>query len=165
MSRINCNGYLRIDRTRNILVNGGRNEMNTENVPRQSERAWSRWQDWANVIVGVWIFASPWIMRTASIADVARNSWILGAIVVVVALRALSQPNTIVPDRINALAGLWLIVSPWILRSYGFVNGGLLHGAALNAWVSGFIVFVLSMWATAKPQETDTHPTGTPVHG
>jgi len=130
--------------------------MNIEGTQRQSTSGGTRWQDWGNLIVGVWLFMSPWIMHVTSITDVARNSWVIGAIVIAASLWALWMPTSAVPQSINTLAGLWLLISPWIFIAYGFA-----HGLSFNGWVSGMVVLVLSIWAAAWPERGGSHPTGT----
>jgi SPW repeat len=55
-----------------------------------------RWQDWANVVLAIWLFISPWVLRfvaTRQVTDnavngsaiaashAAWNAWVLGVIV------------------------------------------------------------------------------------
>lgn len=126
----------------------------------ESGRSWYRWQDWVNLIIGIWLFIAPWVVRTAfansSAASAASwNSWVLGVIVFIMALWALSTPGVSVPEWINVLAGIWLFIAPWVLTFYSVTTG-----AAWNQWVFGVIVFILSVWAvsTLRPM---SGPAGT----
>jgi uncharacterized membrane protein len=106
---------------------------------------WHRWQDWVNLILGIWLFISPWVYATTSAVAKSHsewNCWILGIIVVVMALWALSQPEQRFPEWINVIAGIWLFIAPWAL---GFST--VFHSAAMNQWVVGVIVFILAIWA------------------
>lgn len=103
----------------------------------------NKWQDIANLILGVWLFVSPWIVGYAGSAAPAWNAWVLGAIVAVFALAALFAFHS-VEEWIKVLAGLWLLISPYILGFATFapaiwnqvIVGLLVVGLALcGAWL------------------------------
>ena len=49
-----------------------------------TQRAQSR-PEWVNMLLGVWIFISPWILGFSQISPAAWDHWITGAVIVVVA--------------------------------------------------------------------------------
>ena len=104
-------------------------------------RPWGRWQNWIIALVGIWLFISPWVLTTTGSADVARNAWIVGAAIFVVALIALGTPNNPTADWVNVLLGVWLFISPWVLGYAGVKDG------AWNAWILGVITVILALWA------------------
>ncbi len=106
-------------------------------------RPWTRWQSWLNLLVGIWLFISPWVLGTTADANTAWNAWIIGAAVFVVALIALTIPASPVP-WLNVVLGVWLFISPWVLRSTGVRNG------AWNARVFGVVTVILALWATVS---------------
>jgi hypothetical protein len=120
---------------------------NAEDLKRINyERRWHRWQDWGNLILGVWLFIAPWIWHSTTIVaagstDSGWNAWILGVIITVMALWALAAPKVSAPEWINAIAGIWLFIAPWAL---GFHR--VTHASAWNQWIVGVIVFVLAVW-------------------
>ena len=107
----------------------------------------NRWQDWANLVLGAWLFISPWVLGFASKASetgttrpgAAVNAWIFGVIVVVLSIAALvrTQPWE---EWLNLLAGIWLFISPWVLGYSGNV------AALWNALIVGALVFILACW-------------------
>ena len=107
-------------------------------------RPWTRWQNWLNLLVGVWLFISPWVLGTTSDAATAWNAWIVGAAIVVVALVALATPTSPTAPWLNVILGVWLFISPWVLRYTGVANG------AWNAWVLGVVTVVLALWAIPR---------------
>ena len=107
-------------------------------------RAWTRWQSWLNLVVGIWLFISPWVLRTTSDAPTAWNAWIIGAAIFVVALIALGTPASAVAPWANVVLGVWLFISPWVLR-YTDVSDG-----AANAWTFGVITVLVALWAQAS---------------
>jgi hypothetical protein len=106
-------------------------------------RSWTRWQSWLNVIVGVWLFISPWVLGTTADAATAWNAWIIGAAIFVVALIALGATASVaaVAPWANVVLGVWLFISPWVLR-YTDVSDG-----AVNAWVFGVVTVLVALWA------------------
>jgi SPW repeat len=104
-------------------------------------RSWTRWQSWLNLVVGVWLFISPWVLGTTSDAATAWNAWIIGAAIFVVALIALGTPASVAAPWVNVVLGAWLFVSPWVLR-YTDVSDG-----AINAWVFGVVTVLVALWA------------------
>jgi hypothetical protein len=104
-------------------------------------RSWTRCQSWLNVVVGVWLFISPWVLGTTSDGATAWNAWIIGAAIFVVALIAISSPASVVAPWGNVVLGVWLFISPWVLR-YTDVSDG-----AVNAWVFGVVTVLVAVWA------------------
>jgi SPW repeat len=60
-------------------------------------RSWTRWQSWLNLVVGVWLFISPWVLRYTDVSDGAINAWVFGVVTVLVALWALSVRRAVRP--------------------------------------------------------------------
>ena len=73
------------------------------------------WQDICNFLLGVWLIFSPWIFGFTHVKYAAGNSYILGAIIGVAAASVLVAFHEW-EEWVNMVLGLWLIVSPWILK-------------------------------------------------
>ncbi|HZQ61455.1 MAG TPA: SPW repeat protein [Casimicrobiaceae bacterium] len=109
-----------------------------------------RWQDWVNLILGVWLFLSTWIMGYADAGSAAAwNAWILGVGVFVFAAIAVSMPK-VWEEVINVLLGIWLIISPWVL---GFTD---MRRVETNTVIVGIIVLALAAWAMAMARHQVT---------
>jgi len=80
------------------------------------QEAWN-WQDWLDMVLGLWLAVSPWILDFSDSDPAAtRNALIVGvAIAVLSALTFLAYH--IVEEWIDVILGLWLIISPWALPS------------------------------------------------
>jgi hypothetical protein len=103
-----------------------------------------RWQDWINVILGLWTFASPWILGfAAGTSAAARTMWILGAAIVVFAAFAVYMHRAW-EEALNILLGVCLIASPWIL---GFAEQS---APTTTAVVVGLLVTAFAVWAVLK---------------
>ena len=113
-----------------------------------------RWQDWANLVLGAWLFASPWALDYAGIA--AWNAHAVGVGVVVFALTAAYVPKAW-EEIINTLFGVWLVVSPFAL---GFSAA---TEVALHTVVVGILATAFAIWAMSNEksfyQRWRGHPT------
>lgn len=109
-----------------------------------------RAQDWANLILAVCLFLSPWVIGFATDAVPTWNAWIAGIVLGALAIAALSAFAEW-EEWVNMVIGLWLIVSPWLL---GFV-------ANMNAmWthvILGVLVAALSAWAVWDYRHPQSH--------
>lgn len=103
-------------------------------------KAWSRWQDWVNVVLGLWLFFSPWLLGVSGVESAARSGWILGVLIVAASLWALASPRSTYSEWCNSVLGLAALVAPWVV---GFTDLGI---TVWSFFVSGLIVLVLSVW-------------------
>jgi len=115
-------------------------------------RAWTRWQDWINLLAGAWLFFSPWILAFTGTTVAAWNAWILGAAVFLVSLWALGSPASRGVLWFLTILGAWTFVAPWVLT---FAS---LAVPAWNAWVLGAIIFILALWAMGSVGEPRRTP-------
>lgn len=106
-----------------------------------------RWQDGGNLLLGIWLFISPWVMNYAAGMPLsARNANLLGAAIVVMAAIAMYMPR-VWEEGINMALGVWLIVSPWAL---GFAAE---TDVMMNTVISGILVTALAAWAMLRDKE------------
>ena|SRR5689334_18770386 len=102
-----------------------------------------RWQDWVMLILGIWMFFSPWILSYSPDTRAAGNAYVLGILVVVFAIWALSQPRKW-EEWINLILGIWLIISPFVLRFSGD------HTATTNHVVLGVLIGIDALWVLGQ---------------
>jgi hypothetical protein len=105
-----------------------------------NEKLAARWKDAANLLLGLWLIASPWALGFASQQTQAWNAWGVGAVVAVAAFAALIAFHAW-EEWVNAALAAWLIVSPWVL---GFATQ---TAATWNQVVVGLVVGCLAVWA------------------
>jgi hypothetical protein len=73
------------------------------------------WEDWANLVLGIWLLVSPWLLPGAGEEQVAmQNAVAIGFVLV------MTQVATLVAFRAweewgNVTLGAWLVISPWAL--------------------------------------------------
>ena len=100
-----------------------------------------RWVDWVNVMLGVWLIASPWLLTmTAGNGFAAWSSWSVGAGIVALALFSMYKP-AVWGDAVGIVLGVWLAASPWTL---GFASAS---ATAANAVIIGLLVIGYALWA------------------
>ncbi len=119
---------------------------------------WHRWHDWVNLIAGAWLFFTPWIFGYTDTSAAAWNAWLLGVAVMVISLWTLSAPESRPAEWLNAIAGAWVFLAPWILAFTGVA------AAAWNAWIVGVVVIVLALWALSTISSESRISHGTPQH-
>src|SRR5437868_6128331 len=104
-------------------------------------KAWTRWQNWVTLVLGVLLFIAPWVLGTANNASASWTAWILGIIGVILALWALGLPATHIPaEWITVVLGVVLFISPWILGFAGVM------AAAWTAWIIGVLFVAAAGW-------------------
>ena len=92
--------------------------------------------DVINLILGGWLFLTPWIFGFTGGAA-GWNAWIFGALIAVVAIAALAAFAEW-EEWVNLALGLWLIVAPWTLEFAGNTT------AMRNHVIVGIVVAVLA---------------------
>lgn len=107
-------------------------------------------QDWANVVLAIAVFISPWVIGFAAEAVPSWNAWIVGVMLGALAVAAISAFAEW-EEWLNLALGLWLAASPWLL---GFT-------ANMNVmWtnvVLGLLVVVVSLWAVWDHHHPHAH--------
>jgi hypothetical protein len=116
-----------------------------------------RWVDWINVILGVWLIASPWLLTVAARdTPAAWSLWSAGASIVTIAFFAMYKP-AIWGDAVGVMLGAWLMASPWML---GFASAS---AATTNAVIIGLLVMGYAVWAM-RIDITSAHAAAHGVH-
>jgi hypothetical protein len=102
-----------------------------------------------NFLVGIWLIISPWVYGSIYRVGSAWNNIIVGIIIAIfAAIRFFSPRSAVGLSWINALLGIWMIISPWI---YGYAN----NSARLwNSVIFGIIVLILALWSASATRAT-----------
>jgi hypothetical protein len=101
--------------------------------------------DVANLILGAFLFVSPWIFgfdaRTAS-----DSVYIAGIVIAILAIAALSA-FAVWEVWLNLIIGLWVLVSPWVLGFQGTkaMTVAVIVGAAVA------ILAAIELWIMSQP--------------
>lgn len=98
-----------------------------------------RWQDGVILLLGVWLFVSPWVFGYPSDSPPAVNAFIAGAIIA--ALAAFDVYKTYVwAVLVNIIVGAWVAASPWVVD---VVADGRM---SMSMLVVGIATIVLGLW-------------------
>lgn len=114
-----------------------------------------RWQDWGNLILGVWLVLSPWVLGFTDNLVAASTAWVLGAVIGVFAGIAVYMPK-VWEEAVNVVVGACLLGSPWIV---GFADH---ENATNNAVIVGALVVALGIWSMLR--DTEFHKRRTQDH-
>lgn len=116
----------------------------THSPPHGSAR---RWQDWTNMVLGLLLVASPWLLRFTGLEAATLNAVIIGFLIFALSALALT-----LLDRweayINGLLGLWAVLSPWLIGFTAYDYATLAH---VGLGVLVVIVAAIEIWQTGAP--------------
>lgn len=121
----------------------------------------NRWQDWANLILAIWLFISPWVLQfgggaVSPLGAVAAwNAWVLAVIVFLIALSAIGRMQ-FWQEWLTLILGAWIFAAPWVL---GFTA---LPVASWDHWFVGALIFLISLFnlTASRGVPTGTVPPG-----
>jgi hypothetical protein len=102
----------------------------------------ARWQDVGNLVLGAWLFLSPWILGFTDAGLVATNAWVFGIIVAVLAALAIFAYQKW-EEWLNAAIGVWVFISPWVLGAA--TNANILW----NSLIVGALLVILVLWSVS----------------
>ena len=117
------------------------------NLTRTHAARWTRPQDWAACVAGLYALLSP--IWTTTTRDATTTMVVLGIVTAMVALWSLAMPGAVIPDGLVALLGVLFFISPWVL---GFQN---VTAMAWTAWIVGVVTFVAGL--AALPESRKVH--------
>jgi SPW repeat len=98
--------------------------------------------DVANVLLGAFLFLTPWFYGYASEATASWNAWVSGIVVAGLAVAALAAYAEW-EEWLNLLVGLWVAVSPWLVGFSANATAMRLH-LAVGALVA--LVAAVRLW-------------------
>ena len=104
--------------------------------------AWKRWQDWINLLLGLWLIVAPYVIAFpgAASAGASATFWV-GIGVALIAVWALAMPGLQAAEWCQILLAAGYFFAPWV---FGFAGT-----PAWNAWIVSLLVICLA--AAALP--------------
>ncbi len=101
-----------------------------------------RWQDWAALALGAWLFAAPFFVPYGPLTGLAAwNAYIVGGAVLVSAVWGLWSARRW-QESVNLTLGLWLMIAPFPLGFHA-----ALETAAWSQIVVGVLLVIGAIWA------------------
>ena len=102
----------------------------------------TRWQDWVNLFLGLWLFFAPFFGVGIMVSEAAYSGYVFGIIIAVLSVIALFRPRGVWEEWINLVIGLWLIVAPFAL--VGFMGPLMWNSVIVGLLVSGVAVLAMA---------------------
>lgn len=113
-----------------------------------------RWQDQLILVLGLWLIVSPWAFAYPNGSVQMLNAYISGLIIAVLAAFDLYK-TYFWAVVVNLLIGIWVAVSPWVLRVADQ------RTVMWNELIVGIAVVVLALWELRTDPELHKHWPGT----
>ncbi|HEX8987505.1 MAG TPA: SPW repeat protein [Rhodocyclaceae bacterium] len=104
------------------------------------------WQDPLNILLGLWLIASPWALGYANVPRAPADAVIIGAVIAVLAALELFQVAAW-EEWAAVVLGIWMVISPWVLK-FSFSAA-----ATANAVIFGIVIAALALWALGTDRE------------
>ena len=101
--------------------------------------------DVANLILGAFLFFSPWIFGFGG-TRAAENANITGVVIVVLAVAALAA-FAIWEEWLNLIVGLWTLISPWVV---GFQATTKAMAVSVVIGILVAILAAVEIWMTSQ---------------
>ena len=105
-----------------------------------------RWQDQVILLIGIWLFVSPWVFNYPADSGAAINAYAAGIIMAVLAAFDLYK-TYVWAVLLNVILGAWVAISPWLVKT--------LPDRAMTAslLISGVATVVLGLWELRSDPE------------
>ena len=107
------------------------------------------WQDWCNLLLGIWLCLSPWLLGFADHRAAAENVVAVGILVIVAEVFTFSMLR-VLEEWINVALGLWLVASVWALDTTTLA-------AELDFVVSGLLLALLALYEIWDAMRLERH--------
>jgi uncharacterized membrane protein len=112
---------------------------------------WKRWQDWAEVVLGILLIISPFAFASLGVTTAEWTAFIGGILLVIFGLWNLSSPANRTGEWLAGLIGVLVFIAPWVLGFTGLTT------MAWSAWILGALSFLAALsvlFAGAAGQRT-----------
>lgn len=110
-------------------------------------KPWTRWQDWAEVGLGVIVLLAPLVVDTTGSAMWAMI--VLGALIAIDGLVSLAMPAMVYGEWFQMVLGALLFISPFVM---GYTD---MTAAAWTSWIAGLLT--IGAGAMALPAANAAH--------
>jgi hypothetical protein len=107
------------------------------------------WQDWCNLLLGIWLCVSPWALRFVDDRAAAENAVFVGFLIILAEVFTFSMLR-VVEEWINVVLGMWLVVSIWALEITA-------SAAKADLVVSGLLISLLALYEIWDARRSARH--------
>jgi hypothetical protein len=118
-----------------------------------------QWASGLNLLAAIWLFISAFAVYAHG--SMMTNNVILGIVIgVLAAIRLAGAYDQAWVSWLNALLGVWVVVSPWAVMGTG--PFGPTQAMIINNCITGGVIIALSCWSAiatnAAPTSLTTYP-------
>jgi hypothetical protein len=111
-----------------------------------------------NILLGIWLIASPWVFDYSGTPAV-MNSVMIGILIAILAAsRLASLRDTASLSGVNLVLAVWTAASSWL---FGYAQN--VAGVRDNVIV-GIVIAALAVWSGGATIADQRHPHDTPAH-
>jgi phosphoglycerol transferase MdoB-like AlkP superfamily enzyme len=96
------------------------------------------WQDWCNLLLGIWLCLSPWVLQFSGDLKATENAVAVGFLIIVAEVFTFFRLRG-VEEWINIALGIWLVASVWALEI-------TTSAAKVNLVLSGLLICLLALY-------------------
>ena len=94
--------------------------------------------NWVNVLFGIWVIISPFMLQFARLPAAMWNNVIVGIVIALLALIRTSLPRQSGWSWANVILGIWMIISPFAL---GVMTTAILWNNIILGIAIGLVAF------------------------
>lgn len=109
---------------------------------RRETLPFQHWQDWLTLVLGIWLFISPWVLHYVTIPMAMGVALVVGAMLFVVSLISRFAFH-VAEEVIDVILGLCLIASPYVL---GYAVASIPTNNAIVVGILVTLASLLSVW-------------------
>lgn len=115
------------------------------------QRTYMRTAGSLDILVGIWLIISPFLLNYSSNSTALWNDIIAGVAVIIFAATQTAQSNRSIswPSWVNLLIGIWLVLAPFAL---GY------SASTVTMWneiLTGIVIIALAAFAAFSSSPTD----------
>lgn len=131
-----------------VIHTGSHYSVAEDRIANLSLRWW-----WINVLLSIVLLLSPVYSVMWNNVPAAWNTWLFGAVALVIAIYELIVGGRARAGILNVLIGIWLFLSPWIVGYAG------MNGVAWTNWIVGILLCIDTLWALWQIRVVSGGPT------
>ena len=109
-----------------------------------------QWEDWVNLVLGIWLCASPWVVQFSDVTTPTQNAFVVGVLLILTEIVTLSAFR-VWEEWVTVVLGAWLVISPWVLGIAALVPKA-------NFVIVGLVVLALALYEIWDVRRHSAHP-------
>ncbi|HEX5491953.1 MAG TPA: SPW repeat protein [Candidatus Udaeobacter sp.] len=100
---------------------------------------------WINIVLGIWVIISPFIVQFTQFPAAMWNNVIVGIVIAVLAIIRTSVPRQTGWSWVNVILGIWMIISPFAL-------GAMTTAVLWNNIILGIVIALIATGSASSKE-------------